>query len=225
MFWIESETATTNDDTEEFVLKEAAFDDNDDFTFYELDYYRKDGIISAATSPHPLMVDVYGYCAIGLLSEYMNNDNLDNKIVSLDRCEEAGDDAVALAILDGNSSVVAPDEDGDDEDDSDDDESPVYSSSPLTAVHKLQIALDMANGVALLHNHPHGVIVHDDINLSQFLLTSSGEVKLNDFNRAYIMSYDHQRQKYCKYSNGNSPGDVRNPRPSTSRETSSRQIE
>mmetsp|Transcript_65 Transcript_65/g.81 ORF Transcript_65/g.81 Transcript_65/m.81 type:complete len:230 (-) Transcript_65:24-713(-) len=57
-----------------------------------------------------------------------------------------------------------------------------------------------------------GVIVHDDIQLGQFLLTAGGRVKFNDFNRGVVMMYDESKHKYCKYnSNGVGPGDWRAP--------------
>jgi serine/threonine protein kinase len=66
--------------------------------------------------------------------------------------------------------------------------------------------------VAALHNFPGGVIVHDDIQLCQYLWTEEDGigVKLNDFNRAEIMLWDEQAQKYCKYKNGRGHGDVSN---------------
>lgn len=51
---------------------------------------------------------------------------------------------------------------------------------------KIEWALDMAETVALLHNHERGVIVHDDIQLSQFLIGKDGRLKGGDFNRAEV---------------------------------------
>ena len=51
---------------------------------------------------------------------------------------------------------------------------------------KLEWALEMAEAVALLHNHKRGVIVHDDIQLSQFLIGPTGHLKMGDFNRAEV---------------------------------------
>ena len=64
--------------------------------------------------------------------------------------------------------------------------------------------------VAALHNYEGGVIVHDDIQLCQYLWTQEDgiSVKLNDFNRAEIMLWDEEGQKYCRYKNGRGHGDV-----------------
>lgn len=55
-----------------------------------------------------------------------------------------------------------------------------------------------------------GVIVHDDIQLCQYLWTEENgiSVKLNDFNRAEIMLWDETAGKYCRYKNGRGHGDV-----------------
>jgi hypothetical protein len=52
------------------------------------------------------------------------------------------------------------------------------------------------------------VIVHDDVQLSQFLLTPDGHLKLNDFNRAENMLFNEDENEYCKYTNNAGLGDV-----------------
>jgi hypothetical protein len=80
----------------------------------------------------------------------------------------------------------------------------------LTATMKLVWALEMAESIALLNNHENGVIVHDDVQLVQWLVTEDHEhLKLNDFNRAEVMVYDETNQEYCKYRNNPGNGDVR----------------
>ena len=83
--------------------------------------------------------------------------------------------------------------------------------NPLRPLKKLQIALQMAEALTDLHGYKNGIIIHDDISLSQYLYTSSMQIKLNDFNRAEIMLYDTSQQKYCKYTNGKVYGVYRSP--------------
>ena len=73
---------------------------------------------------------------------------------------------------------------------------------------KLELALQMAECIAALHGFKDGVIVHDDIQLSQFLIGNNGQLKLNDFNRAEIMLFDAKEEVYCKYKNGGVYGNV-----------------
>lgn len=51
---------------------------------------------------------------------------------------------------------------------------------------KLEWALEMAESIALLHNHFQGVIVHDDVQPFQWLIAGDGHIKVNDFNRAEV---------------------------------------
>ena len=79
----------------------------------------------------------------------------------------------------------------------------------LTPTQKLQYALEQTEPLALLHGFPGGVLVHDDLQLPQYLVTSDGHLKLNDFNRAEFMLWNDQDREYCKYKNNPGHGDVR----------------
>lgn len=62
---------------------------------------------------------------------------------------------------------------------------PLKSHNDFTPFQKLQMSLQMAEGLADLHGNVGGVIVHQDVQLSQYLFNSDKSVlKLNDFNRA-----------------------------------------
>jgi hypothetical protein len=50
-------------------------------------------------------------------------------------------------------------------------------------------------------SYPGGVIVHDDIQMSQFLFTQDMHLKLNDFNRAEVMTFNEDENEYCRYTN------------------------
>ena len=56
----------------------------------------------------------------------------------------------------------------------------------LEATTKLEWALQMAESIAILHNHHQGVIVHDDVQPFQWLIADDGHIKINDFNRAEV---------------------------------------
>ena len=60
----------------------------------------------------------------------------------------------------------------------------------FTAEEKLGFALTMAESLADLHGFSDGVIVHDDVQLCQWLRLPDGTMKLGDFNRATIMEYE-----------------------------------
>jgi hypothetical protein len=69
----------------------------------------------------------------------------------------------------------------------------------------------MAEAIADLHGFKDGVMVHDDIQLPQFLFSNNNRIKLNDFNRGEVMLYDEIHEKYCRYTNGEGGGDWRAP--------------
>ena len=49
----------------------------------------------------------------------------------------------------------------------------------IPATTKLEWALQMAESMALMHNHPRGIIVHDDVQPFQWLIAEDGHIKMN----------------------------------------------
>ena len=81
----------------------------------------------------------------------------------------------------------------------------------FTATEKLTFALEMAESLADIHGFEGGVIVHDDVQLCQWLHTPDGKLKLGDFNRATIMQWDMVKGEYCKFNNGPAFANYRAP--------------
>uniref|UniRef100_A0A7S2E337 Protein kinase domain-containing protein n=1 Tax=Helicotheca tamesis TaxID=374047 RepID=A0A7S2E337_9STRA len=83
----------------------------------------------------------------------------------------------------------------------------------VTRVERLQIATQVAIGIADMHNVDEvgrSSIAHTDITTSQFILID-GFYKLNDFNRARFMRKFRENGKPCGYTVGNNPGKFRAP--------------
>ena len=80
----------------------------------------------------------------------------------------------------------------------------------FTPTEKLEMALEMAESIADLHGYKGGVIVHDDIQLVQWMRTSQDQLVLGDFNRAEIMNWNEKKGEYCTYENGGAYGNVSN---------------
>jgi len=157
----------------------------DDYRMKDYEYYRVDAAVTAAVSPHPLIVDMYGHCALSMFSEAMSRGDLST---------------VALPVYErGHSSKVYLETEE------------LTPLNNLDGTTKLEWALQIAESVAVLHNHEKGVIVHDDIRIYQWLITEDNNLKLNDFNRAEIMLYDEEHGRYCKYRNGPCNGSNRSP--------------
>lgn len=83
----------------------------------------------------------------------------------------------------------------------------------FTPEEKLGFALEMAESLADLHGFEEGIIVHDDVQLCQWLRTSEDDskLKLGDFNRATIMQWDMVKGEYCKFNNGPAFANYRAP--------------
>ena len=84
----------------------------------------------------------------------------------------------------------------------------VKPHNSYTSIEKLQMALEMAESLAKLHGFKGGAIVHADVQLSQWLRTRSGRLKLGDFNVARILDWNEREQKYCTFSTGTVFGNV-----------------
>lgn len=112
-----------------------------------------DAHVSEIFTSSPLIVDIYGFCGLSMLSEYL----------SLGDMEE-------YATPDGTRHDTAPL--------TLDDKDALDPRNSYTAHEKLTISLEMAESLALLHSNVGGVIVHDDVQLGQFLPTEDGHIKV-----------------------------------------------
>jgi serine/threonine protein kinase len=154
---------------------------------HDFEYTRVDANIAERLTASPRIYDIYGHCGIGILSEWFPHGDMEVSSIDYDGYPEVAD--IQKDLQSGGGTLK------------------VYNN--LSPRDKLRAALHMAEAVADLHGYAHGVIVHQDIQLSQFLLNrDSTRVKLNDFNRAEFMLWDEEGQEYCKYSPGAAHGNV-----------------
>lgn len=165
---------------ETFVLKTFALDS--DFSYDGYEFVRMDANVNEKLNGHARIVSMYSYCGISVTSEAMLQGDMEH---------------VAVPTGVGRPMKSIPH-----------DTQPLTVRNTLSGTQKLVRSLEMAEAVLLLHTYSGGVMVHDDIQLSQFLLSSSGQLKLNDFNRAEIMLWNEKDNEYCKYRNHPGGGDV-----------------
>mmetsp|Transcript_60308 Transcript_60308/g.72499 ORF Transcript_60308/g.72499 Transcript_60308/m.72499 type:complete len:331 (-) Transcript_60308:20-1012(-) len=148
-----------------------------------LEQVRIDALVMERLTSAPNIVDIYGFCGFSVLTEALTVE-LQEKIVP------------------GSGYIEQSDLH---------DEKELKPQNSYTGKEKLEMALEMAEAIASLHGFKDGVIVHDDIQLCQFLRNKAGVMKLNDFNRAEIMLFDEEKGEYCRYKNGAAYGNYRSP--------------
>eukprot|EP00978_Attheya_sp_CCMP212_P016410 scaffold42990_cov56-Attheya_sp.AAC.7 len=144
---------------------------------------RKDALVMELLSKSPRIVDIYGHCAGSVNVEYIPHE-------------------VEEFVIPGEG-MAQPKDLKDSKD--------VDVKNEFNATEKLTIALQMAESIADLHGFEGGIIVHDDIQLCQWLRKEDGSLKLGDFNRAEVMLYDEDTGENCKYKNGKGFGNYRAP--------------
>jgi hypothetical protein len=145
-------------DTERIIFKEYLYSKNYNYEDYE--FMRMDAIVSERLSSSPLIVDIYGFCGLSMMSEYLSMGDL------MKHATPGGERSHSVELNDTED---------------------VDTKNYFSATDKLTLSLEMAEAITVLHSYQGGVIVHDDIQLSQFLASKEGLLKLNDFNRAEIM--------------------------------------
>ncbi len=148
------------------------------------EYTRMDAVVAERLTASKRIYDIYGHCGIGIASEFFPHGDIEEIAVPeegyLSRDE----------ILERDSRELT-------------------SDNEFTSREKLVLSLQMAEAVADLHGYEYGVIVHQDIQLSQYLWTEDKSLlKLNDFNRAEFMLWDEEAQEYCRYGEGPGHGNV-----------------
>merc|ERR1711862_151944 len=132
----------------------------------------------------PRIVDTYGHCGSSIIQETLEDD-IQELVVP------------GSGYLKNNRTLS--------------DKVDVDPQNKFTPPQKLNLALMLAEAIADLHGFKDGVIVHDDIQLCQFLYDKNNNLKLNDFNRAEVMLWNEKGQHYCKYHNGKVWGQYRSP--------------
>lgn len=151
------------------------------------EFVRMDALIMERLTASPRIVDIYGHCAVTVLTEYLPKE-LDGYAVPIQSRKRQ---MANLERIKGKNDT--------------------QPLNKLDADAKLDISLQMAEALADLHGYKDGVIVHDDIQLPQFLFSGENKIKLNDFNRGEAMLYDETAGEYCRYKNGPGGGDWRAP--------------
>ncbi len=154
----------------------------DDESFAEV---RLEAIIMERMTKSPRIMDIYGHCGFSALTE----------VVPIEFEE-------AMVFGEGyasNDAVERRNENG------------VQPFNNFTATEKLGYALEMAESIADLHGFEDGIIVHDDVQMCQWLRVPDGRLKLGDFNRATIMQWDLLKGEYCKFNNGPAMANYRAP--------------
>jgi hypothetical protein len=124
-----------------------------------------DAIVAERLSSSPRTFDLFGFCALSILSEYFYHDDIES------------------VVAPGSGYMKAKDLHDEDE---------LKPQNDLTAPQKLALALEMAEGLADLHGYSGGLIIHDDVQLSQYLFAF----------------WDEANQEYCRYENGRGGGNV-----------------
>lgn len=166
------------------TLMEATYSKREDVEVDGFEFVRMDAMVAELVSSSPRTYDIYGFCGLSIMSEFFYHGDIEDTVIP------------------GEHEGFAKQEDLHDEKE-------LKPQNNLTATEKLILALEMAEGIAVLQGNSGGVIVHDDIQLSQFLLNKDKSIlKINDFNRAEFMFWDEENQEYCTYKNGPGQGNV-----------------
>lgn len=148
------------------------------------EFTHMDALVSERLTSNDRVVDIYGHCGVSVLSEFLSRGSIERVVVP------------------GTGYIKQVDLH--DEDD-------VKPQNTLSPSVKLDLAVQMAESIVFIHEFPEGKIVHNDIQLSQFLYASDGSIKFNDFNRAEPMLWDEDKQDFCRYRNGMGNGAYRSP--------------
>ena len=170
-----------------------------------------EALVMERLTPSPRIMNIYGHCSTTVATEFVENE-IEDKIVPY-----GGFDVVNIAELrkkEVHESKSAKDVEKNKNrlknkahtTEQEMVDNPLLlnpSQNNLGPSEKLNLAFEMASSIADLHGFKDGIIVHDDIQLRQWLRSSiDGRLILGDFNRARIMRWNDVDQKYCKFRTG-----------------------
>jgi len=151
-----------------------------DYSIQDFTGIQKDALVMERLTSSPRILDMFGHCSMSMLVQPMPYE-------------------VEEYVIPGDGFAKQEDLDqyGD-----------IKPMNDFNVTEKLEMALVMAESIADLHGYEGGVIVHDDIQLCQWLRNSDNKLILGDFNRAEVMEWSDKSKSYCRYRNGYVYGNV-----------------
>lgn len=159
-----------------------------DFASGDYEFVRMDAMVAERLTWSPRIYDIYAFCGLSILSEFFPHGDINGE-----------------AIIGSGYPPSKKKRKGEKPDE-------LRPYNNLSSEQKLVMSLQMAEAIADLHGDRDGVIVHQDIQLGQFLKNEDESlIKLNDFNRAEFMLWDNKAKDYCKYGEGEGNGNWRSP--------------
>jgi len=172
-------------ETERVAMKDILYERDKGIDVYE--YSRMDAMVAERLMSSPRVFDIYGFCGLSIVSEFFEHGDIEPLAVP-----NQG------SLTDAEKQQVK--------------EGPLPVFNDISPSEKLRMSLQMAEGIADIHGNTGGVIVHQDVQLSQFLFNSDKSIlKLNDFNRAEFMLWNEKDAEYCKYTEFVGSGSWRSP--------------
>lgn len=151
-----------------------------DFSIKDYFGIQKDALVMERLTSSPRILNMFGHCSMSMLVQPMPYE-------------------VEAHVVPGNGMIKQAELDEFED---------VKPMNNFNVSEKLGIALEMAESLADLHGYKSGVIVHDDVQLCQWLRGHDNKLVLGDFNRAEVMEWNTKDERFCKYKNGYVYGNV-----------------
>eukprot|EP00571_Detonula_confervacea_P012483 CAMPEP_0172305380 /NCGR_PEP_ID=MMETSP1058-20130122/6681_1 /TAXON_ID=83371 /ORGANISM="Detonula confervacea, Strain CCMP 353" /LENGTH=697 /DNA_ID=CAMNT_0013016963 /DNA_START=1 /DNA_END=2094 /DNA_ORIENTATION=+ len=179
MYESETETGVHEDD---FIEKLGlGWDPEEKYTFMEYkEYMRMDAMLLELLTSSPRAANIYSHCAMSSMIEFAPVD-IEEYILP------TGGGTPKQILRRGakhESKLEAP------------------LNDHISPEEKLEIALEMAKCIAVMHGFKDGPIAHVDVQIGQFFRGRDGFIKLVDYNRAEPILYNEEKEEYCKWING-----------------------
>ncbi len=175
----ETSGAISNDDSMDKLG--LGFDPDDKYTFtHYKEYMRMDAMVMEQLTSSPRAIDIYSHCAMSSIIEFAPVDMEDYIMPTLGYTPKK--------ILRRGAKLK--------------DEWDRPLNSNISPEEKLEIALEMAKCLAVMHGYEGGPIVNVDVQVGQFFRGRDGVMKIVDFNRAEPLMYDTRVEQYCRWTNG-----------------------
>lgn len=168
-----------------------------------MERHRRDALVMERLTSSPNIVNIHGYCGNSILSEFIPLTLTDLIQNDLERRRQQAqhNNTQSENVAHGSLSVSSPMTESN------------QKQTRNTEAGRLNLSVAIVKGLYDIHNRfPTGPIVHADLTSEQFLVTASGQVKMNDFNRCRFMAHRKSNaSELCPFIIPSSPGKNRSP--------------
>ena len=144
------------------------------YDHYSFEQAHYDALIMERLTSSNRIPDIYGHCGTSLIMERLG----EKVLVDMIGGKEWWPEERTIKKAPARDKELIPD-------------------NNLTLAEKLDMAIAFTEALAEMHGYPGGTMLHGDFHFPQWFYSTTGQIKLNGFNRGMVLKFNEKKVQYC----------------------------